>query len=80
MRVFLRYARDRDGRSVTQEVFDNNHIPAPRVNDQVVVEGRPRQVSMRRFFYDGTDPGPWDNNVMPELEAGESGLLVFLIG
>lgn len=82
MKVIIKYTSDVTGKQVTKVVGDQPFIPMARVDDSVVVEGRPRQVSKRRFFYFGeAENGAWDNTYGQYLDnPDEPFVVVFLIG
>lgn len=59
MKTLIKYKSDKTGKSVIKEMFLEN-IPQPRVGDMVLAEGRPRQVSRRRFHLFGEEgSGNW---------------------
>ena len=79
MKVFYVYKSDKDGKTKRVVGADSEQIPCPRVGDLVLAEGRPRQVSSRRFHTLGPGhSGNWANTL--NIVEGDPCVEVYLIG
>jgi len=81
MKTLIKYTSDINGKRITKLAGDLDVLPSPRVGDSVPAEGRPRQVSHRRFFLLGTrDSGVWDDSYSGFVEQDEDFVVIFLVG